>query len=403
MVPHCESQVLTARWVLPVEGEPLHQGTVTIAGERIVGVGRRGERSADLDLGNTALLPGLVNAHTHLDLTGLRGQLPTTPDFTGWLRGVIDYRRTRFSAEIQRDIQAGLEESLAHGTTLVGDISAGGLSWSPLSARGIGAVVFYELIGLSRDRARQAWAGARRWLADHPAQSGVTAGLSPHAPYSARRSLFRAAASCARRLGLCLQTHLAEAHSESELLQHRSGPFVRFLNELGVYDETALAHSQHDVLALAAAPHLSVAHGNYLGDVPANAAVIYCPRTHAAFGHATHPFQQLLSAGNCVALGTDSLASNPDLSILAETRFLHAKFPDVPGRALLSMATLAGARALGRAHETGSLVAGKLADLVAVPLPNHERADPHDLLFESDTRPSAVWCSGRPLLGRSAA
>src|SRR3982074_1177633 len=111
------SWTLTARWVFPVERPPLPRGTATVCGERISAVEPCGRRGADLDLGNAAILPGLVNAHTHLDLTGLRGQGPPTADFTAWLRGVVRHRRQLTPAQVESDIRAGLAESLAHGTT----------------------------------------------------------------------------------------------------------------------------------------------------------------------------------------------------------------------------------------------------------------------------------------------
>jgi cytosine/adenosine deaminase-related metal-dependent hydrolase len=122
--------------------------------------------------------------------------------------------------------------------------------------------------------------------------------------------------------------------------------------------------------------------------------VVYCPRTHAAFGHAPHPFRELLARGVRVALGTDSLASNPDLDVLAEARFLHARYPNVPGHVLLHLATLAGAEALGRQDEAGSLTAGKSADLVVVPLAAEEPADPHELVLDSSRPVAAVLFRG---------
>src|SRR5207247_1775571 len=113
--------------------------------------------------------------------------------------------------------------------------------------------------------------------------------------------------------------------------------------------------------------------------------IVYCPRTHAAFGHLPHPFRDFLQRGVRVALGTDSLASNPDLSILSEMRFIHERYPDFPGDTLLRMGTLSGAEALGWADETGSLTPGKSADLVVVPLANKE-GDPYRLLFHSETK-----------------
>jgi cytosine/adenosine deaminase-related metal-dependent hydrolase len=127
-----------------------------------------------------------------------------------------------------------------------------------------------------------------------------------------------------------------------------------------------------------------LAHCNYLSpdtQFQPQHSVVYCPRTHAAFLHPTHPFREFLKRGVRVCLGTDSLASNPDLDILAEARFVHARHPDFPGDQLLRMVTLSGSEALGWPNETGSLEVGKSADFVAVPLPDVEAADPHELLF----------------------
>ncbi len=346
---------LTARWVLPVAGPPLEQGLVTVAGERIVAVEPHGTRRPDVDLGDTAVLPGFVNAHTHLDLTGLRGLAPPTPDFTAWLRQVITHRRSRTAEQTQADIRAGIAECLRYGTTLVGDIAAGGASWEVLAGAALRAVVFHEVLGLPAHRASLVWEALDTWLAAHPATPTCRPGASPHAPYSVRAALFFAAAS----RGVPVAVHLAETEAENELLLFRRGPFVPFLRELGVWDPAGLAEDADHVLRLChgLAPFLII-HGNYLrsdAPVPANAGVVYCPRTHAAFGHPPHPWRDFLARGVPVALGTDSLASNPDLDLLAEARFLYQQHPDVSAASLLRLATLAGAKALGLADDTGSL------------------------------------------------
>jgi cytosine/adenosine deaminase-related metal-dependent hydrolase len=143
-----------------------------------------------------------------------------------------------------------------------------------------------------------------------------------------------------------------------------------------------------------------IVHGNYLnakllGMNQPTTTVIYCPRTHAAFGHASHPFPQILAGGGRVALGTDSLASNPDLNVLAEARFIRRNQPDIPGETLLRMITLWGAEALGWHQETGSLTPGKSADLAVLPLPPNDMLDPHSLIFESSTHADKVMCLGR--------
>jgi cytosine/adenosine deaminase-related metal-dependent hydrolase len=390
---------LTARWIFPVSGPPMAGGVLTISGKRIVSVEPAGARKADVDLGDIAVLPGLVNAHTHLDLTGLRGQCPPSADFTGWLRRVIAHRRNVTPEQIETDIRAGLAESLRHGTTLLGDITAAGMSWPILVDAPLRSVVFYELLGLTQERATAALESALDWLMVDPTTSTCRPGLSPHAPYSVRVNLLAGASLLAQQMGCPLAIHVAESRDELELLQHRRGPFVPFLKDLGVWDADGLAMSPEEVMQLCGriSRRLFI-HGNYLApssSLTPNSSIVYCPRTHAAFGHAPHPFRDFLARGVRVALGTDSLASNPDLSILAEVRFLHQRCPDVPGATLLRMATLAGAEALGWADETGSLEAGKSADLVVVPLGPGPGDDPYKRLLESDAPVQRVLCRGQ--------
>jgi cytosine/adenosine deaminase-related metal-dependent hydrolase len=210
-------------------------------------------------------------------------------------------------------------------------------------------------------------------------------------------------------------THIAETPAEDDLVQHRSGPFVPFLVELGVWEPEGLwFHPARYFQEWRDCPHPLFVHTNYLDTsaltsvitipnygtlvqclIPKGASIVYCPRTHAAFGHPPHPFRDFLARGVRVALGTDSLASNPDLDLLAEARFLHARYPDVPGATLLRMATLSGAEALGWADETGSLTPGKSAELVVLPLPDVERPDPHELVLASALPVRAVLFCGK--------
>jgi cytosine/adenosine deaminase-related metal-dependent hydrolase len=186
-----------------------------------------------------------------------------------------------------------------------------------------------------------------------------------------------------------------------ELLASHEGPFVQFLTDLGVWAPGGLAFSFGQVVQSSSnARRLLLIHCNYLSTdlhLPPTATVVYCPRTHAAFGHPPHPFRDFLARGVRVALGTDSLASNPDLDLLGEARFLHQRYPDVPGATVLRMATLSGAEALGWADETGSLEAGKSADLAVVPLPDHDN-EAHALVLGSDNKVSRVMARGRWLV-----
>jgi aminodeoxyfutalosine deaminase len=394
------SLTLTARYIFPVEGPPIEDGLLTIESGRVARVGPAEGRHYDLDLGNVAVLPGFVNAHTHLELSPLAGPQGTVEDQVGWLRRVIDQRRSGSPEALRDAADRNLRAALAAGTTLVADTTTAGLSWDAVAEAPIRGVVFAEVLGLNRQRGLQTSEQAWDWIASVKPGDQVAAcarpGLSPHAPYSTAGWLYhRAAAS-----RMPLSTHLAELPEELELLETRSGRLRRFLEDLGAWDDEwePIGPRPADYVRrgdLRRADWL-IAHGTYLDPAEfwqlrpeaapdgQRVAIAYCPRTHARFGHAPHPFRDLLQRGVIVCLGTDSLASSPTLGILDEVRFLHRADPGLGGPLLLTMATLFGAWALRADTVTGSLKPGKSADLAVVALPDRDEADPHLLLLDSD-------------------
>jgi len=396
-----EDWTLTARWIVPVDRPPLAHGLLTIRGERIVSVSQRGR--ADVDWGNVVVLPGFVNAHAHLDLCGMRSSEPAGHDFVSWLKGVIAYRRSRSPEQVKHDIETGIRQSIRAGTLLVGDISAQGQSWDVLAAAASRSVVFWELIGLGGDRARAAWAQCNRWLRSRPPSFNCRAGLSPHAPYSVRAGLLRAAAARSRRDGLPLAIHLAETLDEIDLVKHRQGPLVDFLRGLDAWDESGLIDHLELVYDWTRGHHaLSYIHGNFLDHIeriPGQAAVVHCPRSHTFFGRSIDCLTSLRRAKITIALGTDSLGSAPDLSILAEARHLWQQAAGIPPAEIIAMATVAGARALGWADETGSLTPGKSADFIAIPISGESSGEPCFDLLESGAEVNTVIFRGQRQVG----
>ena len=399
--------ILAARYIVPVDGPVIEDGAVTIERGRIISVGPAGEAAApDADFGQSVICPGFINAHTHLELTDLAGRVEPGDSFVDWLYGLVSLRRQSppSEAQVRAAVREGVSQSLAAGVTRVGDITTSAtLTRKVLVRSRLSGVSFGEVIaiGLLRGELSQR---LDRALAGPNETSSWRWGVSPHAPYTVEPEAMRACATCAAERGRPLSIHLAESPDEAAFTGSRGGAFPAYLRKLGVWDDGIVSAGCSPVELAAGAGLLTdrtvIAHGNYVSVddvailVRSGASVAYCPRTHAAFGHAPHPFRAMLAAGVNVCVGTDSLASNPSLSVLDELRFLRRHHPDVPPEMLLAMGTLRGAAALGLADECGSLTPGKAADLVVLPL---GRAEAWDAMLERECSPVAVYVAGEPL------
>jgi cytosine/adenosine deaminase-related metal-dependent hydrolase len=413
-------QTLRARWIVPVTATPIENGCLSIDDGRIADVGRAAASfSADVDYGDAVILPGLVNAHAHLDLTAFGCCVPYLGSFTDWLRILVSMQ-TADGAEERMDqgIVDGLRASLAAGVTCIADIGCGDRalrSWSRTSANIIG---FFEAIGMGPRRSdvhpRSLKLGIQhcqqaRTACDREPSEGrriLITGLSPHAPYSTAPEVYREAIAYCRERRLPICTHLAETPAEAEFLAHGTGPFRKLLEERslwdGSFDPPGCSPVQYaEALGLLDCRPL-LAHGNYLSDediallARRGCRVVYCPRTHRFFEHAPHRYRDLLAAGVNVCLGTDSLASSPSLSILDELRYLRDIDGDSPDCLLLEMATIRGARALGLESELGSLEPGKRADLLVLPLAA-DRKETWAQLLTTELRPQSVFVNGQQI------
>lgn len=418
-----------ARWILPIEGEPIPDGVLTVVDGRIRSVEPGRGRSVDRDFGNAAILPGFVNAHTHLELRTLEpepepnadaparaGSGPGPPENqVAWLKRVIAQRRAAGSAAAEAlaaTAAENVERLIDSGTTLVADLTTAGASWRAIAEAPLRGVVYAEILGLKPERAKATNLAAWEWIASiEPAdqvRANCRVGLAPHAPYSTAGWLYERSAESR----LPLTTHLAEMPEERELLESRTGPLRGFLEEIGAWDDdwTPLGRSPGDYIRrerLREADWI-VAHGHDFrpeelwmflpGSAPKGqrVALAYCPRTRARFGHPRNPWLEILNRGGVACVGSDSLASAPSLSVLDEIRFLRATEPGAGGRLLLTMATLFGAWALRADTVTGSLRPGKSADFAVVALPEGEGPDdPHDWIVESEGPVIAAAFEGR--------
>jgi cytosine/adenosine deaminase-related metal-dependent hydrolase len=381
--PHSESCRLTARFIFPGDGPPIENGTVEITSGVVAAISARRDSSAH-DLGNVAIIPGLVNAHTHLEFSDLTSPIAPPFPFADWIRGVVAHRRSR-TANLTEIVQQGLDESLRAGATCVGEIATGDASLDAIvafrSAKGRArphAVVFRELLGFAPQTVEPQLAVARSFLDSRPAGGRIRLGLSPHAPYSVHPELFTKLAALAAERNVPLAVHLAETREELELLDRGTGPLVEMLRAFGAWRNGVVADGTRpmDYLRLlAGAPRVAVIHGNYLADDEShflagheNFALVYCPRTHAYFRHERHPWRRVTEAGGTVAIGTDSRASNPDLSLWAELCCLRRLCPDVSDAELLRLGTANSAAALGMQEHSGSLKPGRSADIAVIEL-----------------------------------
>lgn len=399
-----ERITLKARYVFPVTSAPIPDGTVTIEGTRIVGL-RGAAQGTVRDLGNVAILPGLVNAHTHLEFSDLRAPLgPPGMGFVQWIEAVIRFRREA-AERPPNAVELGLRESSRSGVTALGEIAQPGFDHKAFRASRLDATVFVELIAPTRDRINDALNAAALHEMLRGLRRVYRSGLAPHAPYSVHPELLRDLLLVKLTHQAPIAFHLAESREELELLRLGTGPFREFLSRIEGWSPAMIPRGTRplDYLRLLSkAKRALVIHGNYLDEEETalvaeqsdRMAVVYCPRTHAYFGHDPYPLARYLSAGVVVGLGTDSRASSPDLSILSEMRFVARHYPAVSPRQVIRLGTLDAARVLGLEKSIGSLSARKYADLAIVRLPDRDAKDPHELLFDSDEPVVGTWYRG---------
>ena len=376
--------ILRARLVVPMEGEVLENGAVVVEGNTIAAVGPAEEIEArwsgpTKDLGEVALLPGLINAHTHLDYTLLRRAIHPPQSFTKWVQRLNALKRSLDSDDYLRAIQRGFAEAEKWGTTTVCNIE----SFPELMARMPPAPLrtwwFYEMIDVRhRLTTEEVVEGALAFF-QHRANALVRFGLSPHAPFTASIELYQRAAACARQLGMPLTTHVSESREEFEMFAAARGPLFDFLKSIrrpmddcgaktpfshlwssgAINGDWLLVHmnelNEDDFSLLAALPREAVPH------------VVHCPGSHRYFGHSPFPFRRLHELGINLSIATDSLASTDSLSLFVEMRRLQAAEPWLHAKQILRTTTVNPARALRQEGRLGIIAPGAFADLIAVP------------------------------------
>ncbi|MDE0300915.1 MAG: amidohydrolase family protein [Candidatus Poribacteria bacterium] len=375
----------------------IENGAIAIHDSQIVDIGtyaavRKWDNSEVRDVGEAVIMPGLVNAHTHLELTHHQNLLQRTPRFTDWLTQLIQTHQSD-PERVNAAINDGIEMSLTGGATTVGDIHGVGKSPHIHRDSPIRAVVFFESTGFSPERTRIGIDRINEYLALSPQPDALFhPAVSPHAPYSTSERVYRHCLELARSRDSPLCTHLSETKDELEFLESGTGAFADLLNAYGISMSGWTPPKCSPVQYLAQIGILAyrplLAHCNYLTDADiesvaeSGASVAFCPRAHHYFHHSAHPIWRLIRAGVNVAIGTDSLASNWTLSMLDELMYLSKTQASLSPETIIDLATINGARALSL-DRVGKLENGWYADVIGIAIPDNGQPVVQQILDES--------------------
>lgn len=407
-------RIFHAAWIVPVGQPPIRDGWVAVDRDRVAALGQRRrdtpaaignqESLTETELGSVAILPGLVNAHTHLELSWMRGAVAGgTGRFPDWIRSVIALQRRgpAHDRAAQSAIRAAIDECHRCGTVLIGDIANTLTTVGPLAASSLHAVVFHELIGFKNGNAAALVEHALEALSAQPTSPNVRLTLAAHAPYSVSPLLFRGIKTAVSHERFAPSSvHLAESAEELVFLQNGGGPWRSLLEELGVWDPAWVPPGCNPAEYLDRVGFLDdrvlCVHGVHLDDsalrrlARRGSAIVTCPRGNRLTGAGSPPIAEFYAAGLRVAVGTDSLASVPDLNLFSELAELRRLAPAIPARSLLETATLNGARALSWGTDFGTIEPGMRAALIAVTVPD-DTADVEEYLVSGIEAGQITW------------
>lgn len=395
-----ESTLFIARWLVLDSTRVLEDAGLLVGGGRVLAVcpraGRRPRAARTVDLGDLVLAPGLVDAHAHLELGALAGAELPGADFVQWVRALVAARRALSLAELGRAARAGADELLRSGCTAVGDIDSSGAATEALIGHALRIVAYREWLDLGDPARRSPVRRTLRGRAPGRRRRRMLEGLSPHAPYTVGPELLADIARRARRSFAPLAVHWGETPEEAEWLEEGRGPLG------GLFTRSPLRPGL-DLLEAAGllGPRTALIHGNdprrdeLARIAAAGAVVVHCPGSHAYFGREPFPLAAYRRAGVCLALGTDSLASNAGLDMRREMALARSAFPEVGPWDVWRWATEGGARALGLGGRIGVLRPGAQADFAAFEIACTGVPELWERLTASIPPVGGVWIGGR--------
>ena len=406
------TRLFRARTILPIRRPGISDGGLAVRDGEILAVGEWNDLAKEFpaasreDLGEVILMPGLINAHCHLDYTMMRGSLFGGGSFSAWIQRLNAMRRSLDQRDYLDSIASGLAELRHWGCTTVLNIESFPELLPFLPDSPIRVWWFLEVMDVrSRLESSEALAGAIQFLEKARDHAGGL-GISPHAPYTVSRDLYELSSAFSTEHGLPLCTHLAESLEEMQMFQTGEGPLHAFLSSIGrPMDDCCGKSPVQMILGEGLLPkgallvHMNTLTGadrDLLRATAGNYPVIHCPRTHAFFERAPFDLDFFVECSIPVLLGTDSLASNDDLSMFGEMRAMQEAFPAIDPAEIISMATVRPAAAIGRSGRLGELSPGALADFITIRDENVLAADSRSLAERvlANRTPPDVWIAG---------
>jgi cytosine/adenosine deaminase-related metal-dependent hydrolase len=406
-------RIVHADAVVTGDADPIPDGAIVLDGPTVLEVGPAADvlprhAGASVEVVRGAVLPGLVNAHTHLELSALRGQVPGGAGFVPWVEHMLGARAEARPEQDVAAVERAVSELDAFGTAAVGEVSNSLAAVRALARHGIGGAVFHEVFGVEREPLERRVAELPRVLEEVVGawpSPDLAYAPSPHTLYTTHPEIVRRLVAEARRNGARASVHLAEHAAERSFLERGAGPIPEWYVTRLKLPRDRVAWPGRSPVAFAdelgaLGPHVICVH---LTDARADelelvarreAPVVFCPRSNLFIETRLPPLLAALSAGLSPALGTDSLASNASLDVLAEARALADRFPTVPAKELVGMATWRGALALGR-RDLGRIARGARPGLFAIEgPPGAAGADPCAFVLASVRAPRR-WIARR--------